>query len=139
MKIGHSVEIKHVLSEFVSNPPAAARDIFDFEKTSGIRLPDDYARFLQIANGGEGFIGSNAYVMLWKVDELKRLNEAYEAQKYAPGLLLFGPDGGGEAFAFDMRSEPAPIVSVPFVGMSLDVAQHLASSFESFLENQFKS
>lgn len=53
---------------------------------------------------------------------------------YAPGLFLFGSDGGGEAFAFDLRSNPPPVVSVPFVGMDLSLVEFVAVDFGAFLE-----
>ena len=67
------------------------------------------------------------------------MNKAYEVAEYAPGLLLFGSDGGGEAFAFDTRSATKPIVSVPFVGMELTVTRRLASNFTEFLEELFEA
>jgi hypothetical protein len=54
-------------------------------------------------------------------------------------LLLFGSDGGGQAFAFDTRSAANPIVCVPFVGMELKEALPIASSFTGFLEELFNS
>jgi SMI1 / KNR4 family (SUKH-1) len=103
---------------------------------SGFLLPDSYARFLQQMNGGEGFIG-NAYVILRRIEQLIEMNKAHEVAEWAPGLLLFGSDGGGEAFAFDTRSEAKPIVSVPFIGMDLGRVLPAASGFESFFEQLF--
>jgi hypothetical protein len=54
--------------------------------------------------------------------------------KYAPGLLLFGTNGGGEGFGFDSRSGDYEIVMVPFIGMELKYAHYLADSFSQFLE-----
>ncbi|MGP8199719.1 MAG: SMI1/KNR4 family protein [Limisphaerales bacterium] len=108
------------------------------EAESRVRLPDDYAEFLQQANGGEGFVG-NAYVILWRVEELLEMNKAYQVAEYAPGLFLFGSDGGGEAFAFDTRSDAKPIISVPFVGMELKLVRSVALNFKAFLEELFKS
>jgi hypothetical protein len=127
-----------LLTKFNGNPPSDTAAIRQFETESGFRLPDDYARFLQQANGGEGFVG-NAYVILWRVEELPELNKAYQVTEYAPGLFLFGSDGGGEAFAFDTRTDTNPIVAVPFVGMELKLARPVAQSFEAFLEELFKS
>ena len=49
------------------------------------------------ANGGEGFVG-RAYLILWPIEKLRELNDAYQVEQYAPGFLIFGSDGGGEAF-----------------------------------------
>ncbi len=127
-----------LLAKFNGNPPSDPAAIRQFENELGFRLPDDYERFLQQTNGGEGFIG-NVYVILWRVEELLEMNKAYQVAEYAPGLFLFGSDGGGEAFAFDMRSDANPIVAVPFVGMELKLAHSVAQSFEAFLEELFKS
>jgi hypothetical protein len=127
-----------LLAKFNGNPPLKTGVIRQFETESGFRLPDDYARFFQQRNGGEGFVG-NAYVILWRVEELLEMNKAYQVAEYAPGLFLFGSDGGGEAFAFDTRSDASPIVAVPFVGMELKLARPVAQSFEAFLEELFKS
>lgn len=105
----------------------------------GARLPGEYIDFLKLTNGAEGFVGPNSYVMLWCVEELAELNQSYEVQNYVPGLLLFGSDGGGEAYGFDMRNPGWPIVQVPFIGMAWDVAQPIGSSFVEFLERLYKA
>lgn len=129
---------ERLLAKFDGNPPVDAALIRQFESEGGFRLPEDYAQFLQQADGGEGFVG-NAYAILWRVSELLEMNRAYQVAEYAPGLFLFGSDGGGEAFAFDTRAAAKPIVSVPFVGMELKVARPVASSFTAFLEELYKS
>jgi hypothetical protein len=129
----NSAEKEILFAKFNGNPPSTIPAIRQFEIDSGVRLPGDYARFLQKANGGEGFIG-NAYVILWRVEELLEMNRAYQVADYAPGLFLFGSDGGGEAFAFDARSDVKPIVSVPFIGMDLNLVHPVAQNFATFLE-----
>jgi hypothetical protein len=47
-------------------------------------------------NGGEGSVG-DTYVILWRIEELIEMSKAYDVAEYAPGLFLFGSDGGGEA------------------------------------------
>ncbi len=127
-----------LLAKFSGNPPSDAVAIRQFETESGFRLPDDYESFLRQTNGGQGFVG-NAYLILWRMEELLEMNKAYQVADYAPGLFLFGSDGGGEAFAFDTRSDTKPIVSVPFVGMELKLARPVAPDFKMFLEELLKS
>lgn len=100
----------------------------------GAPLPADYVEFLKLTNGGEGFINKQAYVMLWGIEELASMNKSYEVEKYAPGLLIFGSDGGGEAYGFDTRDSQWPVVQVPFVGMDWSLAQRKGQSFGDFLE-----
>jgi len=129
---------KQLLANFNCNPPAPVTALQQLENSCGFKLPDDYVEFLQEANGGEGFIGSDGYIILWPIEDLFHLNKAYEVAEYAPGLFLFGSDGGGEAFAFDTRSNRS-VVSVPFVGMDRSLARHLGSNFQEFLESIHKS
>ena len=135
MKVFHP---KLLTSGFNCNPPKAVAEIRRFQKNSKIHLPDDYLQFLQYSDGGEGFIG-NAYVMLWRLEELLDLNQGYKVEEFAPELFLFGSDGGGEAFAFDMRSSTVAIVSVPFIPLDSAYAYRLGSSFDDFLDFISKS
>jgi len=131
-------QYKQALDGFRENPPAESSLIRQSESGLPFELPASYTQFLQYANGGQGFIGEQ-YVILWRIEELVDLNMAYEVRDNAPGLFLFGSDGGGEAFAFDLRSESLPIVSVPFVGMDLSLALAIAPSLGSFLEQLCES
>ena len=103
-----------------------------------LKLPEEYIEFLKLSNGGEGFIGKNSYVILWGVDELASLNQSYEVQQYAPGFLIFGSNGGGEAYGFDTRTATWPVVQIPFVGMDWTLAQPLGGSFNDFLETLYE-
>jgi SMI1 / KNR4 family (SUKH-1) len=124
---------REMFREFHGNPPATEFLIRKIQKEGHVTLPSDYVEFLQKMDGGEGFIGPNAYVILWRVGELLDINKAYEVSDYAPGLFLFGSDGGGEAFAFDMRLSSRPIVEVPFVGMDLNLIRPKGATFYEFL------
>jgi hypothetical protein len=124
---------KGLLSNFECRAPADDSAIRRFEQESGDCLPEDYKQFLRHSDGGQGFVLSSAYLILWPVEQLLEMNKAYEVAEYAPGLVLFGSDGGGEALAFDMRSDAKPVVVVPFVGMDLDAIWPVAATFKSFL------
>jgi len=81
----------------------------------------------------------DAYLILWRVGELLELNKAYHVAEYAPGLFLFGTNGGGEAYAFDTRSDAKPIVCVPFIGMDLKAVHTVAPNFEAFVAKLARS
>jgi hypothetical protein len=129
----------YMLTNFNGNPPLDDRSIEMIQKSMGIRMPDDYLEYITFANGGEGWIGSNSYTILWKFDDLVQKNEAYQAKEYVPDLFLFGSDGGGEAYAFDRRSLPWNVVSVPFVGMNQTSCINFAPSFKEFINILFNS
>jgi hypothetical protein len=119
--------------QFNGNLPASDELIALSSARLKRRLPPDYVRFLQQMNGGEGFLSDN-YVALWRVEDLFDQNANYKVELFAPGLLIFGSDGAGEAFAFDMRFDPPPVVAVPFVPMDFDAAIRIASSFDDFMD-----
>lgn len=123
-----------VLRGFNRNAGASGQNVRAAEKGLNSHLPCDYVSFLLNSNGGQGMIGET-YLILYRVEELVEMNAGYELQKIAPGLLLIGSDGGGEGFAFDTRSTPWAVVSIPFIGMEFEVAEVVGSSFEGFLRN----
>src|SRR5437773_835061 len=87
-----------------------------------IRWPADYAAFMTEQDGGEGSVGP-FYLSLWRAADLVERNLGYGVAEFAPGLVLFGSDGGGEGFAFDTRVSPTAIVMVPFVGFDQSIVQ----------------
>ena len=125
--------LEKILAEFNGNEGASPEAIKAAGDALEVGFPSDYTAFLLATDGGEGMIGKT-YVMFWGVDDLPEMNASYQVAEYAPGLLLIGSDGGGDAFAFDTRSVPWPVVRVPFVGMDLTCVEPLASSFHGFLK-----
>jgi hypothetical protein len=132
-------DIDQLLEKFNCNPPSRTAAITEVETKSGLSLPVEYRDFLLYANGGEGFVGPNAYLILWRIEELVSMNTAYEVGLNAPGLFVFGSDGGGEAYAFDFQVESVPIVRLPFVGMERKAIHVEAAGFVAFLEALFRS
>lgn len=127
------------LNNMTTNPAATPTIIETAENELRHALPADYIEFLKNANGAEGFVGKNSYIMLWKVDELAHLNRKYEVEEYAPGLLIFGSDGGGEAYGFDTRKAGWPIVRLPFIGMDWSLAIPMADSFWAFMQALYEA
>jgi hypothetical protein len=126
------ISIRLPAGRFIANPPASREEIENVQKELKFPLPKSYVEFLLTANGGEGFI-PDSYVIFWRVEELVSRNAAYNVAEFAPGLFLFGSNGGGEAFGFDTCSETGSIVSIPFVTMDKSDARPAAPDFEAFL------
>jgi hypothetical protein len=123
---------------FTWNAPASVATLAEAERRLGVRIAVEYTEFLKKTDGGEGFIGKTAYVILWPLSEFAVMNQAYEIQKYVPGLLIFGSDGSGEMFGFDTRSSQWAVVQVPFVGMTWDLARAMGATFNEFLERLYE-
>lgn len=115
------------------SPSASDEAIAEAEKQLGVKLPKEYVEFLKFTNGYEGPIDPKSYCALWSVEKLAAMNNCYNVDESVPGLLIFGSDGGGEAFGFDTRTPNWSIVQVPFVVMSWDDAETLGESFNEFI------
>lgn len=97
-------------------------------------FPEDYKDFMLKHNGAEGCMGENSYVQLWSLENIIKYNQGYDVEKYVPGLILIGSDGGNEAYAYDSRDKSKPIVSVPFIVMNFDDVVKCADNFTDFLQ-----
>lgn len=115
------------------NPPVEENRVRKVEIELGVKFPSDYKEFISFSNGAEGSIGEN-YLILWSIDEIIELNEAYGVNDFANGLVLFGSDGGDAAFAFDTRTKESHIVTVPFIGMDLEAVKNCSKTFNGFLQ-----
>ena len=78
-----------LLSSFGDQGPASDDIIRQFVEQSGIFLPQQYIQFLKLKNGGEGFVGQNAYLILWSIDELPEMNKAYNVNENAIEAVNF--------------------------------------------------
>ena len=126
-----------LFARFNANPPASRDAVARCQSNLKFPLPADYVQFLGRMNGGEGFVGKS-YLRAWPIEDLIQFNKDYFVDVAAPDLFLFGSSGGGEAFAFDARSSPPPIVAVPFI-VSLEDAIVIAPNFNSFLQYLYQA
>ena len=125
--------LSSVWPDFRTSPPASPDQLTHFQLSSGINLPIEYLEFLKTSNGGEGFIGRN-YLVLDPIEKIVESNRNLNVEEYAPGLVVIGSDGGGEAIGFDRRGTAWPVVMVPLIPLDMKEAQVIAESFGSFLD-----
>lgn len=97
-------------------------------------LPLEYYQLLAGSNGGEGELPDPFFTLC--LDPAETASDLEQIEMFAdiaPGLFVFGSDGGGQLFAFDTRGEaPLPIVS--FDGVDPDASLcRVADSFAELL------
>lgn len=94
-------------------------------------LPESYLEFLRDHNGASGDLPIQPlYFQLWQIDEIIENNLRYEIQKYLPNYFGIGGNGGGEFFAFDLKT--LKIFTIPFIPMNEEDALLVAECFEEF-------
>jgi len=125
--------LAQLLSAATKRPPCPPEELADFTKKVGPIPHQDYLDFIARQNGCDGPIGNEGYVCLWLLDEVISGTEQVNTAEFAPGLLLFGGDGGGEAFAFDRLDPKWPIVMVPLIGISRNDMKYIAGTFTEFI------
>ncbi len=126
--------MRELTGELEFNPGTSDDVLRKVESRLNISLPTQYVDFLRQSNGAEGSVGENSYLVLWSIEEIEPLNEAYAVNEFAPGLIFIGSDGGDVAYAFDTRDEAMPIVEVPFIGMDVKAIKLCGRTFLEFLE-----
>jgi hypothetical protein len=117
---------------FITSAAATASELSQIDRFFNYAFPIDYKDFLQITNGLEGN-ADKGYLVIWSIEELLELNTAYQVKEFASHLILFGSDGGEDAFAFDTSGPAVSIVKLPFIGMGYVPNHKLANSFQEFL------
>ncbi len=131
-------EIEQLLANVVMNATYPPSDvdilIAGFIREIGPIPHKDYLIFMREHNGCDGPIGHNGNISIWPLEEVVLWTEQYRVSEQAPGLLLFGSDGGNEGFAFDRQEAGWPIVSVPLIGMSRKEMKFVAATFTEFIK-----
>jgi hypothetical protein len=127
-------DVAQLLKEWKPNPGAPREVVEKVQDELGIVFPADYAQLMEWSNGGEDWIGES-YLQLWPMEEIPSRNESIGATKYAPGVILFGGDGGMMKYGFDTHFDPPAIVEVDAVsiGNEEDTIIH-RMSFTEFLQ-----
>ena len=94
---------------------------------------DDLKNFCKLHKDEEftGIGGASVY-SLWNFEEIEELNKGYEVEKFIPGFIAFGTDGGGKMLA--VKKGTGEVYSVPFIPMEEKSADKLAENLDEFLK-----
>jgi len=112
---------------------AALVAIREREEQLGLRFPSDYVEFMLASNGGEGFVGES-YVRIEPIEELMSDDQRALLPDERAGLVVFGSNGGLEAFALDTRGPELRIVMFPWIGIDQEEVIGQGRTFTEFFE-----
>lgn len=89
-----------------------------------------YEDYLRQTLSGEGMVGENNYLLLWKKNEIEELNDLYETREFLGDVILIGSDGGDMAYGIDIKGR---YIEVPFIGMDDEEMKVIGNSFDDFI------
>lgn len=129
-----NAELAALTDQLEKRPGASLDAIRDRERELGIEFPPDYVEFMLASNGAEGFVGrGRAYIRIDPIEEITDDRLQHALGESHPGLVVFGSDGAGEAFAFDPRGGETTIVMFPRIGHDEGEVIFQARTFTEFL------
>lgn len=103
------------------------------EQAAGLQFPRDYVALMTVADGGEGFVEPEGYLVLTPASKL--LEDNHDAAEFYPGCFLIGSDGAGEAVALRRGSDGrVELVLTPYIGRPEEDALSGGWTLEEFLE-----
>jgi SMI1 / KNR4 family (SUKH-1) len=108
-------------------PPPHPDDLHWLRKDVGSLLPADYLAFMEQHDGAGGTEGD-----LWSAAEVGRGRDVCPEVDHLAELVVFGGNGGGEAFTFDADGQ---VVVIPWIGGAEDAIPQ--GSFTEFLARRF--
>lgn len=90
-----------------------------------------YENYLRQTLSGEGMVGENSFLLLWKKSEIEELNNMYETHEFLSDVILIGSDGGDMAYGIDINGR---YIEVPFIGMDNEKINVIGNNFDDFIK-----
>ena len=105
---------------------------FVIEAVNGVRLPAEYLEFMHRHDGGEGDFGKNAYIQLFRLEELEEVNTEYGIPEYLAGWAAWGTDLGGNLFVYSEKENTYAAADACSLGE--DDLMYREDSWQGFLQ-----
>ena len=84
--------------------PATEEEIRRLKETFKVELPEDYEQVLTASNGCSLYRFKTPLIV-YSIIEVLALFREHDLYENIPQSLIFGGDGGGTVYCFDLRSE----------------------------------
>lgn len=112
---------------------ASEVDIQEVESWLGVNLPNAYKDLLRHTNGLS--IGGGLFI--YATEDILERNETWEVDKYAPGTIAVGDDGGGNVFLMYASQNTKEVLVVDCGDMNPDHAAIITSDFSKWVNEGF--
>ena len=116
-------DYEYLRAELTLAAPAGAESVARLREEFGLQVQEDFLTFLSAHDGAEGAVG-----VLTPAVEVGLGADLYPELDHLRDFVIFGSNGGGEAFAFDPDGK---VVVVPWIGGTEDAIPQ--GSFNEFL------
>ncbi len=100
------------------------------EVALGSKFPPSLAAFIERADGAEGWVAGE-YLAMWPVAQIPDLNTRARIADFAPSLVAFATDGGGEGYFFDRAT--GAFIKSPMIGLGDVEPTPTGASFDAML------
>jgi hypothetical protein len=87
-----------------SRKPATAEELLRLRECFQVDLPEDYEEILRVSNGCSLY-GFNTPLIIFSIREVLALLREHDLYESIPQSLIFGADGGGTLYCYDLRSK----------------------------------
>jgi len=94
--------LKH--HNWIPRKPATEDDVRQLKEKFKIELPNDYESLLQTSNG-YSLSGFETPLIVWSTMEVLALFREHDLYENIPQSLIFGGDGGGTVYCYDLRTK----------------------------------
>src|SRR6218665_523011 len=105
-------------------------DIEALKKAFGIELPADFENLLRFSNGGSIY-GFKTPFILFSIREILALYREFDYYGEVPGFMIWGADGGGIQYAYDLRDSAFTVYAFYYDDAGYDKFFYKADSITS--------
>jgi hypothetical protein len=120
----------HLGTDFERNTPLSNADYQRYASFLSGKVASDYLGFMLDYNGGEGPVGEENYLSLFRLEDVPAYNQACSALEGTSGFIIFASDGGNTVYAF---RGPDAVVEFDLIGLTTEEALFIAEDFTGFL------
>ena len=113
------------------NLPASAEQVSDVENALSIAISADLRAVWERSNV---MVFPDSGVTLYGTDDIVERNATFEIREYAPGLLLFGDDGGGRGFFVGVDADDVGVVAIDLGAVGSSEGSRIADGVFSWVE-----
>ena len=127
--------------QWEANSPATEDAIAALVSACPVELPSEYLALLRLSDGGTASLsGYPSYVRIWPAQTAVEYNRDYEVERWLPGFVGFGDNGGPDMVGFDTRSsQPYRVCAIPFAPMEWEAAMGEVADFSAFIRQLLPS